>query len=107
LIRRNKVDRKQLGEKININLAIQSEVEAAKSRLFKASGEKIDADRIVSAGAEAKKISDKLVSEIKEAKANLDSLENELTKSDGELERAGAKVPRLINEAVNPTNIKL
>jgi len=102
------MDRKVMGEKISINLAIQGEVEGAKAVLIKAVDEKAAADKVVEAGVVAKKLSNNLAIEVKDATANLESLENELTKLDGELERVGAKVPRLINDApVPPTNIRL
>jgi predicted nucleic acid-binding Zn-ribbon protein len=102
------VNREEIGKKININLAIQGEVESARALVKQLTDEKKDTDKIVSAGVEAKKKSDSLAGEIKVAKANLESLESELVKSDAELESAGAKVPRLINEPKDvPSHIRM
>ena len=101
------MNRKEMGEKISVNLAIQGEVEGAKAVLKQVSDEKADADKVVEAGKEAQKLSDNLAIEVKDATANLKALENDLEKSDAELESAGAKVPRLMNEVPDaPTNIK-
>ena len=96
------MDRATLGQKISINLAIQGQIEDAKAKLSKFSNDKADADAIVEKGVEAKVLSDSLASKIVDVKANLSALEDELAKSDGELEAANAKVPRLINEAKAP-----